>query len=142
MVDLALGFLSSGAGDATWPTRSLPLLPRDLYHGCYDAALDVLVGWVIFKFSFADATLDAETLGVASGAFALGGALAAGDGTPQAPSEGRGRCLRKTRSVPLSGAGVKTTSSKASRMKWSPRPPGRTSWSSRPLSFDGSQVVP
>lgn len=63
---------------ATWLIRSLMLLPRDRYHGRYDAALNVLVGWMIFRFSFADATLDAEALGVAFGAFALVGVLKLG----------------------------------------------------------------
>ncbi len=55
----------------TWLIRSVMLLPEDLFHGCYDGCVNLLVGWFVFRVGFTDAHLEEESLAVAFLAFLL-----------------------------------------------------------------------
>ena len=68
LIDAAL--VGAILGDyVTWLIRSLMLLPSDIWHGCYDALFNILVGWFMFHMCRIQPTSDGETIGVAFASF-------------------------------------------------------------------------
>lgn len=56
---------------ATWVIRTVAHLPGDLFHGCYDGAVNLVFGWLLFRMMGFDWSLDGESIAVAFLAFLL-----------------------------------------------------------------------
>jgi hypothetical protein len=55
----------------TWVMRTVAQLPRDLLHGCYDGAVNLLFGWFLFRMTGFDWSVEGESVAVAFLAYLL-----------------------------------------------------------------------
>lgn len=55
----------------TWVIRTVTRLPSELLHGCYDGAVNLVFGWLLFRMTGFDWSLDGESVAVAFLAFLL-----------------------------------------------------------------------
>ena len=55
----------------TWLLRNLVLMPKYLWHGCYDILINVLFGWFLMRYVRIDIGPDPELLGVVFLSFML-----------------------------------------------------------------------
>ena len=55
----------------TWVIRTVAQLPRDLLHGCYDGAVNLVFGWFLFRMTGFDWSVEGESVAVAFLAFLL-----------------------------------------------------------------------
>lgn len=54
---------------STWAFRTLFLLPGNVMRGCYEACINALFGWLVFRPTLNETTLESEALAVAFIAF-------------------------------------------------------------------------
>lgn len=55
----------------TWVIRTVTQLPNDLLHGCYDGAVNFVFGWLLFRMTGFDWSVEGESVAVAFLAFLL-----------------------------------------------------------------------